>query len=147
MSGSTNGLSLIPSNIAEAMDKFPVVGARDDGEHAVDCAMAPFAGCTRKVIPDRFVLVLKDGTATGTCPDWQGHTQAVRRAGTGSEAQRVFTWIVGTFQAANPDRQRGATDPNKVVDLRGAEPKIVDLAEYKPTFNRAGKVTGWSKRS
>jgi hypothetical protein len=142
---TTNGISYL-NTLAEAMAKYPVVLNRDDGEHAVECAMQPFAGCTRKVAVDRFVVILRDGTAVGTCPSWQQHTNAVRAAGTGSEAQRLFTWIVGTFQAANPDRQRGDQAANKVVSLLKEEPEIVDLATHRPTFNRSGKVTGFARR-
>lgn len=155
----TNGSAILPTNIAEAMEKYPVVLGRNDGAHAVDCALAPFAGCSRKVVPDRFVAILRDGTPIGTCPQWQAHTTAVRKAGRGSEVQQLFTWIIGTFQAANPDRTRAANDehpdagtdlrPNKVVSYLKAEPEIVDLAEYKPTYKAGSKVlvTGFAKKA
>jgi hypothetical protein len=110
-------MSLIPNTIAETMQNYPVGIARDDQEHSVDCALKPFTACTAKVVPDRYVAILKDGSPIGTCPNWQRHTQAVREAGTGSELQKLFTWLLGTFQAANPDRKRGDQDPNTVVDF------------------------------
>jgi hypothetical protein len=141
---TTNGITYINS-LAEAMAKAPVVLNRDEGEHAVECAMQPFAACSRRVAVERFVVILRDGTPVGTCPSWQQHTTAVRQAGTGSEAQRLFTWIVGTFQAANPNRKRGDQAPNKVLSLLEDEPQVVDLATHRPVFDGDGKVTGFTE--
>lgn len=107
--------SKLSTTVLKAMDTFQVTPAADP--NAIPCALQPF-GCTGTVAPDRVVVILPDGTRLGNCARFQEHTRIVREAGPGSEPQRLFTWLIGQFQKANPGRQRGDRSPINTVDLR-----------------------------
>lgn len=83
---------------------------------SVPCALQPY-GCTGMVAANR-ITILTDEGGLGACANWRRHTDLVRAAGPGSEVQKVFTWLIGQFQAANPGRVRGSSEPIVPVDLR-----------------------------
>jgi hypothetical protein len=105
----------LSKNILAAIDKNPVTVPVQAG--SIPCALQPF-GCSGMVSPDRVVVWLADGTGLGNCPNYVRHTAIVREAGPGSEAQKVFSWLIGQFQKANPGRVRGDKSPITALDLR-----------------------------
>lgn len=107
----------LSKNIAKAIEAHPVMVAAQEG--AVPCALG-FAGCTGMVAKDRIVVYLEDGTGLGNCANYVRHTAIVREAGVGSEAQKVFSWLISTFQSSNPGRVRGDRSPIVAADFRKA---------------------------
>lgn len=104
---------VLAANVLQAMESVQVI----PGKVGIECAMSSF-GCTGTVTEDRIIVILADGTKLGTCANWTRHTAIVTEAGAGSEAQRLFTWLIQVFQAQNPGRVRGDKSPTKTLDLR-----------------------------
>jgi hypothetical protein len=100
--------------LSKLVDSHPIQIPAKTG--SIPCALAPF-GCTGFVAADR-IVVYTDAGPLGNCANWRRHTELVRTAGPGSEVQKVFSWLIGQFQASNPSRVRGSTDPIVSIDLR-----------------------------
>lgn len=112
----------LAQNILDAIESNPVIAPRGGNP----CVMAPW-GCQGTLPDDRLVAILADGTKVGTCADYVTHTNIVRSAGRGSEAQTIFNWVVNTYKALNPVQLDDAGQPLRTLGIERPANKVLDL--------------------